>query len=354
MASFRSEAPRGYVRLMFMFGADFDRKHEWARQVLEQAPASDGDTLVANLAGAAEQFLRGAAHGISGSSNLTTLVVEGIGGVVESAPSLLQTLQDNPVAVVVTALAVVAVAVVGRAVLPCGRPARQTEGRGSDPGTSQTQTQEGACACDCGPVGVYQPVSVLLPKDAVAAAKHSTYKSGYKSADDKGRVFNFHAAPVDPGTMDWTKQKTWDDLKAGNTQEFIVIAEVKEGDAVPAFVTWSWSAVGKMRGSRDADDASQRGLRFAAVDGQALTGDGSDGTCKAPVWDKTITLDSKQVTMHISAVKVVCTYVGGDGFQIKAKFPQDEFDRCSGAGRHPRTRPGSSASGNASTWSICT
>ncbi len=55
----------GYVRLMFMFGADFDRKHEWARQVLEQAPASDGDTLVANLAGAAEQFLRGAAHGIS-------------------------------------------------------------------------------------------------------------------------------------------------------------------------------------------------------------------------------------------------------------------------------------------------
>ena len=55
----------GYVRLMFMFGADFDRKHEWARKVLDQAPASDGDTLVVNLAGAAEQFLRDAAHGIS-------------------------------------------------------------------------------------------------------------------------------------------------------------------------------------------------------------------------------------------------------------------------------------------------
>jgi hypothetical protein len=54
----------GYVRLMFMFGTDFDRKYEWARQVLEQAPASDGDRLAANLAGAAEQFLRGAAYGI--------------------------------------------------------------------------------------------------------------------------------------------------------------------------------------------------------------------------------------------------------------------------------------------------
>jgi hypothetical protein len=282
-----------------------------------------------------------------GSSNLTAIVVEGIGGVVESAPSLLQILQDNPVAVVVTTVAVVAVAVVGRAVLPCGQAAQakpKVEEATRELPKPEAKPKKAPTLAIADLWGVYQPISVLLAKDAVTTAKHSTYKSGYKSADDKGRVFNFHAAPIDPGTMDWTKQPTWDALKKRNTQEFIAIAEVKEGDALPAAVTWSWKPVDKLRGSRDCDNPSP-GLRFAAVDGKALTGDGSNGSCTAPVWDKTITLEGKATALHISAVKVLCPNVGGDGFQIRATFPQDEFERCGGSGAPP-----SDATGTIRIW----
>ncbi len=51
-----------YVRLMFMFGREFDRKYEWAQRALRDASGGEGDTAVAKLSSAAEQYLRDAAH----------------------------------------------------------------------------------------------------------------------------------------------------------------------------------------------------------------------------------------------------------------------------------------------------
>ena len=58
-------AAAGYIRLMFMFGEEFDRKHEWARRILQDARAADGDMLLTNLTSSAEQFLRDSVNGIS-------------------------------------------------------------------------------------------------------------------------------------------------------------------------------------------------------------------------------------------------------------------------------------------------
>ena len=50
-----------YVRLMFMFGREFDRKYEWAQRALRDTSEGEGDAAAANLSAAAEQFLREAA-----------------------------------------------------------------------------------------------------------------------------------------------------------------------------------------------------------------------------------------------------------------------------------------------------
>ncbi len=270
----------------------------------------------------------------------TTALIEGIGGVLEDPSVLLQTVQANPVATLVVAVVGVAVAV-GMTVLPCGRvvKTKPVEPKEEPAPPIKKEVKEAPKKAPALAIvdlwGVYKPVSSLLPKTTDITAKHATYEPGYKSADGKGRVFNFHAAPVDPGSQDWKKQTTWDALKKRNTQEFIAIAQVQEGTSLPASVIWSWTADGKPRGSRDCDDETQTGLRFAAVDGKALQGDGSNGKCTAPVWDKTITRDGKPVTMHVSAVKVLCTNVGGDGFKIQATFPEDVFTSCGGSGKAP-------------------
>ncbi len=283
--------------------------------------------------------------------NIVSTLIEGVGAVFEDPGILLQVVQQNPV--VAVAVTVVAAVGIGMTILPCGRtsakkieqpvekPKPKPKLEGVEDRPKVVKKAPALAIADLW--GVYQPVNQLLRKDAATTAKHSTYAAGYKSSDDKGRVFNFHRAPIEPATMDWTIQPTWENLKQANTQEVIAIVIVEEGDLRPTEVVWKWAAEGPLRGSRDKDDASQTGLRFASVDGQALSSDSSNdraGTCTAPVWQKTLTIKDGPKVVYISAVKLVCTNVGGDGFKLNASFSRSEFERCGGSGEGPSDTTG--------------